>query len=74
MGDVAGHLVVTDLHGVVGDGYNDDGKEVDFHFREITFPATLPAWYFDPPYLRRAPERRPDLIEAAGVRGRAARA
>ncbi len=48
MGTVAGHLVVTDLHGVVGDGYNDDGQVVDFHFREITFPATLPSWYFDP--------------------------
>ncbi len=48
LAEVAGHLVVTDLHGVVGDGFNDDGKEVDFHFREITFPASLPAWYFDP--------------------------
>jgi hypothetical protein len=48
LGDVAGHLVVTDLHGVVGDGYDDDGKEVDFHFRDIAFPASLPAWYFDP--------------------------
>jgi hypothetical protein len=49
LGEIAGgHLAVTDLHGVVGDGYNDDGREVDFHFRDITFPASLPAWYFDP--------------------------
>jgi hypothetical protein len=47
MGVVEGHPVVTDIHGVVGDGYEDDGKEVDFTFRDITFPATLPSWYFD---------------------------
>ena len=29
----------------VGDGYNDDGREVDFYFRDISFPATLPDWY-----------------------------
>jgi hypothetical protein len=45
---IEGHPVVTDIHGVVGDGYQDDGKEVDFTYRDITFPATLPAWYFDP--------------------------
>jgi hypothetical protein len=48
MGLVEGHPVVTDIHGVVGDGYDDDGKEVDFTFRDIKFPETLPAWYFDP--------------------------
>lgn len=47
LAEVGGHLAVTDLHGVVGDGYNDDGREVDFHFRDITYPASLPAWYFD---------------------------
>jgi hypothetical protein len=47
MGVIDGHPVVTDIHGVVGDGYQDDGKEVDFTFRDITFPATLPSWYFD---------------------------
>lgn len=40
--------VVTDIHGVVGDGYNDDGREVDYKFRDISFPATLPDWYFNP--------------------------
>ncbi|HTJ26648.1 MAG TPA: hypothetical protein VMA36_10860 [Candidatus Limnocylindria bacterium] len=48
LGLVDGHPVVTDIHGVVGAGYDDDGKEVDFTFRDISFPATLPAWYFDP--------------------------
>jgi hypothetical protein len=47
MGMVQGIPVVTDLHGVVGGGYNDDGKEVDYQFRDIAFPATLPDWYFD---------------------------
>jgi hypothetical protein len=48
MGTVAGHPVITDLHGTVYDGYDDDGKDVDFHYKDITFPDTLPAWYFDP--------------------------
>jgi hypothetical protein len=48
MGLVEVHPVATDIHGVVGDGYADDGREVDFTFRDIKFPETLPAWYFDP--------------------------
>ncbi|HEY4439559.1 MAG TPA: hypothetical protein VGN14_03845 [Candidatus Elarobacter sp.] len=48
MGNVAGYPVVTRLHGVIGGGYNDDGKDVDFLFTEIKFPPTLPEWYFDP--------------------------
>ncbi len=47
MGNVQGFPVVTSLHGVVGGGYDGEGKEVDFRFGEIAFPATLPAWYFD---------------------------
>jgi len=53
MGNVQGYPVVTDLHGVVGkdsDGnqYDGDGRDVDYQFRDIAFPASLPAWYFDP--------------------------
>jgi hypothetical protein len=48
VGDVGGYPVVTEIHGIIGDGYNDDGKIVDFHFRDIAFPSSLPAWYFDP--------------------------
>jgi hypothetical protein len=53
MGQVDGVPVVTQIHGVAGyDGegrdYQDDGKEVDFTFRDITFPVALPDWYFDP--------------------------
>ena len=47
MGTVEGRPVVTDIHGKAGDGYTGDGVDVDFHFRDITFPASLPAWYFD---------------------------
>ncbi len=43
-----GRPVVTDIHGVVGDGYTGDGATVDYTFRNIAFPASLPAWYFNP--------------------------
>jgi hypothetical protein len=38
---------VTSIHGVVGDGYSGDGQVVDYTFSDISFPATLPDWYFD---------------------------
>lgn len=48
-----GTPVVTSIHGLVGstaDGadYTGDGKVVDFTFKDIKFPKTLPEWYFDP--------------------------
>ncbi len=39
--------VVTSIHGLVGDGYDGDGKVVDYAYTNIMFPATLPEWYFD---------------------------
>jgi hypothetical protein len=53
MGMVDGVPVVTHIHGLAGYDdrgreYQDDGKEVDFSFRDIAFPATLPDWYFNP--------------------------
>jgi hypothetical protein len=39
---------VTSIHGVVGDGYSGDGQVVDYTFTDISFPATLPEWYFEP--------------------------
>jgi hypothetical protein len=39
--------VVTAIHGIVGDGYDGDGKVVDYSYTNIAFPPTLPAWYFD---------------------------
>jgi hypothetical protein len=47
IGNVQGYPVVTNLHGVVGGGFNGDGQEVDYQFTDIAFPASLPAWYFD---------------------------
>jgi hypothetical protein len=43
-----GYPCVTSIHGVVGDGYSGDGQVVDYVFSDISFPATLPDWYFDP--------------------------
>jgi len=48
MGTADGFPVIGNIHGSVGGGYNGDGKEVDFAFSAIAFPATLPDWYFDP--------------------------
>ena len=47
MGSLEGVPVVTDIHGVVGDGYSGDGSTIDYAFRDIAFPKTLPDWYFD---------------------------
>ena len=44
---IDGRPTVTDIHGVVGDGYTGDGSTVDYKFRNIAFPASLPDWYFD---------------------------
>jgi hypothetical protein len=47
MDTVQGIPVVSDIHGVVEDDYYGDGKDVDYTFRDIRFPATLPDWYFN---------------------------
>ena len=54
--------VVTHIHGIVGGGYDGDGQQVDYDFKDIQFPTTLPEWYFDPHRLRRAPERRAEQV------------
>lgn len=60
MGVVQGYPVVTNLHGVVGGGYAEDGQVVDFTFTDITFPRTLPDWYFDArTYAQHANDRGP---------------
>ncbi len=46
VGMLDGTPIVTDIHGTVGDGYAGDGTIVDYKFRNISFPATLPSWYF----------------------------
>lgn len=39
--------VVTTIHGTVGDGYTGDGSTIDYYFRDVSFPKSLPDWYFD---------------------------
>jgi hypothetical protein len=48
VGFLRGIPIVTAVHADIGGGYNDDGKQIDITFSDITFPASLPAWYFDP--------------------------
>jgi hypothetical protein len=57
LGYLQGTLVITHLHGIVEprvdkDGtqtvYDGDGRTVDFDFQDISFPSSLPAWYFNP--------------------------
>ena len=45
---IDGYPCVTSIHGVVQDGYNGDGQIVDYTFSDISFPTTLPDWYFQP--------------------------
>ncbi|MFN2527447.1 MAG: hypothetical protein ABR584_01860 [Candidatus Baltobacteraceae bacterium] len=51
IGHIDSRPVVTDIHGRVN--FEEDrwgaGFDVDYHFREISFPRELPAWYFEPP-------------------------
>jgi len=49
LASLEGVPVVTQIHGVVGDGYTGDGSTVDYTFRDIAFPTALPTWYFDAP-------------------------
>ncbi len=39
--------VITKIHGVVEGGYTDDGQTVDYEFKDLVFPKTLPDWYFN---------------------------
>ncbi len=48
VGSLDGYPVVTHIHGVVGGGYDGNGATVNYDFKDITFPKTLPSWYFDP--------------------------
>jgi hypothetical protein len=40
--------VITHIHGVVYGGYDGDGQTVDYDFKDLVFPQTLPDWYFNP--------------------------
>jgi hypothetical protein len=40
--------VITHIHGVVYGGYDGDGETVDYDYKHLILPASLPAWYFNP--------------------------
>ncbi|MDQ2680648.1 MAG: hypothetical protein M3Y21_06460 [Candidatus Eremiobacteraeota bacterium] len=40
--------IVTHIHGSVDRTYVGDGEDIDYYFRNVTFPKSLPDWYFDP--------------------------
>lgn len=62
MGQAAGYPVVTDIHGRTTFDEEEFGAhyEVDYHFRDISFPRDLPDWYFEPAtygqHIAQAPE------------------
>jgi hypothetical protein len=55
-----GMPVITHIHGVVYGGYDGDGQTVDYDFKDLVFPKTLPDWYFNPreyaQHMSEAPE------------------
>lgn len=44
---LSGIPVITHIHGVVYGGYDGDGQTIDYDFRDLSFPAELPSWYFN---------------------------
>jgi len=49
MGSAGGYPVITDIHARADfNGSSGDGLDVDYRFRDISFPASLPDWYFEP--------------------------
>ena len=68
LGYLQGTLVITHLHGLVEprlekDGtqtvYDGDGRTVDFDFKDISVPGSLPGWYFDPRQYAQNKEEAP---------------
>ena len=48
-GTASDRRVITDIHGVVEDpNFPDPEDEIDYTFRDIAFPQSLPEWYFEP--------------------------
>jgi hypothetical protein len=57
LGYLQNQLLVTRFHGVIETRVDPDGTQhivsgigsvIDIDFQDITFPSSLPAWYFDP--------------------------
>jgi len=47
MGSLDGRPVIIAIHGVTTDAYSGDGREIQYTFKDIRFPSSLPDWYFD---------------------------
>lgn len=49
MGSAFGYPVITSIHARAEfNSSSGDGLEVDYRFGDISFPASLPDWYFEP--------------------------
>ncbi|GAC1651668.1 MAG: hypothetical protein NVS9B12_00230 [Vulcanimicrobiaceae bacterium] len=48
MGMIDGRPVVRAIHGQIESSYVGNGEQVDYEFKDIAFPQSLPGWYFDP--------------------------
>jgi hypothetical protein len=44
---IDGRPLVTAIRGDTTDGYTGDGHEVEYTFKDIKFPSSLPDWYFN---------------------------
>lgn len=56
--------VITHIHGVVYGGYDGDGQTVDYDFKNLVFPASLPEWYFNPRDYAQHADQAPEPPEA----------
>jgi hypothetical protein len=56
--------VITKIHGVVYGGYDGDGQTVDYTFKDLVFPQTLPDWYFNAREYAQHANEAPDPPES----------
>ncbi len=61
--------VITHIHGVVYGNYDGDGQTVDYDFKNLVFPASLPTWYFDSRDYAQHLKEAPDPPEDTGGAG-----
>lgn len=51
MAPLGGHVVITHIHAranYTDDDVSGDGSDIDYTFSDISFPRSLPDWYFKP--------------------------
>jgi hypothetical protein len=59
--------VITHIHGVVYGGYDGDGQTVDYDYKNLIFPASLPDWYFNARDYAQHMQQAPDPPEDEGI-------